>query len=300
MSIFSFGPARIRSVRGLLSGSLNPDGLIDCIKFDIRFRRDHPDYFPYDGLYLFCGSQGSGKTLSMVQAAYKLACDYPRLQIVTNLILNNFPRPERIFEYSGDDCLDEYNNGEYGVLFLIDEIHTLYNSLQSRNIDPSVMAQICQQRKQRKIIMGTSQVFSRVAKPFREQCKVIVLCGNFLKYLQVNQVCLGYKCVDAGNGEMNAPVEYRRFWFHTPQLYLMYDTYAVITRNSGGDKRSAGSGGAEIDSERSEEAIVAVPETSVAKARGAQKMEVRDICKMLWRGLCRLLNKLFRMQSRLD
>lgn len=222
------GPARVSSVRGLLGGSLDPSGLFSCVKFDWDFRRSHPDYFPFDGLYLFCGAQGSGKTLSMVSAAYKLACDYPRLIICTNLILNGFPYPDRIVPYTGDDCLDKYNNDDSGVLFLIDEIHTLYNSLQSRNIDPSVMSQICQQRKQRKIIMGTSQVFSRIAKPFREQAKIIVLCDSLFRYLQINKVCLGYKCVDSGNGTVDAPVAYLRLWFHRPSLYQLYDTYAVV------------------------------------------------------------------------
>lgn len=226
-------PRRVSSVRQLLAGSLDPQGVIDCIRYDLAFRRLHPDFFPYDGIYLFCGAQGSGKTLSMVQAAYKLACDYPKMVICTNLDLHGFPYPYRILRYHGDESLDQVSNGEAGVLFLIDEVHTLYNSLNSKGIDPAVMAQICQQRKQRKIIMGTSQVFSRVAKPFREQAKVIILCNNFLKYLQVNGVVLGYKCVDAGNGQIDAPVEYHRFWFHRPALYKMYDTYAVI----GGKKK---------------------------------------------------------------
>lgn len=225
-------PRRISSVRQLLAGSLDPQGVVDCIRYDLAFRRAHPDFFPYDGLYLFCGAQGSGKTLSMVQAAYKLAADYPHLLICTNLELHGFPFPERIFPYLGDSSLDDINNGEEGVLFLIDEIHTLYNSLNSKGIDPSVMSQICQQRKQRKIIMGTSQVFSRIAKPFREQAKVIVICNNFLKYLQVNSVVLGYKCVDAGNGQIDAPTEYRRFWFHRPQIYRLYDTMAVVQRSN--------------------------------------------------------------------
>lgn len=216
------------TIKWLLSGSLDPQGLFDCIRFDRAFRLAHPDFFPLDGIFLFCGAQGSGKTLSMVAAAYKLACAYPLLVICTNLELHNFPSPERIVPYEGDRSLETVNNGEHGVLFLIDEVHTLYNSLNSKGVDPSVMSQICQQRKQRKIIMGTSQVFARVAKPFREQCKVIVLCSAFLRYLQVNSIVRGDKCIDSANGQIDAPVAYHRFWFHRPELYALYDTLAVV------------------------------------------------------------------------
>lgn len=225
------------TVKWLLSGSLDPQGVFDCVRFDLAFRRAHPDFFPFDGIYLFCGPQGSGKTLSAVSAAYRLAQRFPKLLICTNLILSGFPDPERIVPYLGDASLDNVSNGEYGVLYLIDEVHTLYNSLNSKGIDPSVMSQICQQRKQRKIIMGTSQVFNRVAKPFREQCKVIVLCRNYFKYVQVNSVVRGDKCVDSASGQIDAPVDYHRVWIHRPELYALYDTYAVIDNVSRGTIR---------------------------------------------------------------
>lgn len=217
-------------IRSLLAGSLDPGGIFGCWRYDRAFAKAHPDFFPYNGLCIFCGAQGSGKTLSMVQAAYKLACDYPKMLIVTNVILTGFPFPERIYPFVDDEDLERYSNGYEGVLFLIDEIHTLYNSLQSKNVDPAVMAQICQQRKQRKMIMGTSQVFGRIAKPFREQFKYAVICQNFLKYIQWNGVIRGDKVVDAGDGSVDATVEFHKLWFHRPELYGMYDTYAVIKR----------------------------------------------------------------------
>jgi hypothetical protein len=222
--------AKLESIKQLLSGSMNPGGVFDCIEYDRAFRKAHPGFFPYNGLCIFCGAQGSGKTLSMVQAALKLAQEFPALIIVSNVELRNFPNPERIFPYTGDADLEKYSNGYEGVLFIIDEIHTLYNSLQSKNIDPAVMSQICQQRKQRKMIMGTSQVFGRIAKPFREQFKYAVVCSNILKYIQWNGVIRGDKVVDCGDGSVDAVVEFHRLWFHSPALYDLYDTYAVVKR----------------------------------------------------------------------
>ena len=55
------------------------------------------------------------------------------------------------------------------MLYFIDELHLELNSLESKNIDIDVMVEISQQRKQRKHIVGTSQVYMRLAKPIREQ-----------------------------------------------------------------------------------------------------------------------------------
>ena len=49
-----------------------------------------------------------------------------------------------------------------------------------------IMTEISQQRKQRKHIVCTSQVFGRLAKPLREQFNTVVECRNYFNLLQVN------------------------------------------------------------------------------------------------------------------
>ena len=56
-------------------------------------------------------------------------------------------------------ALTNVNNGFLGVIYIIDEIHTYFNSLESKNIPMFVFTEISQQRKQRKLIIGTSQLF---------------------------------------------------------------------------------------------------------------------------------------------
>ena len=60
-------------------------------------------------------------------------------------------------------------NGIYGEIDVLDEIQNWFNSLQSKDFPPEMLTEITQQRKQTKMILGTSQVFSRLAKPIREQ-----------------------------------------------------------------------------------------------------------------------------------
>ena len=136
----------------------------------------------------------------------------------------------------------KYSNGFEGVVFLIDEIHIEFNSLESKNIDPSVMTEIAQQRKQRKHIVGTSQVFGRIAKPFREQFKYVVLCRCLWGVLQYNTLIDGERAMVDDDGHLEAETVKRYFWWHKPELYDSYNTYAKIIRSK--DRRiQSGYGG---------------------------------------------------------
>lgn len=132
-------------------------------------------------------------------------------------------------EYTGLDCLKWVNNGEYGVVFFIDEFHLEMNSLESKNIDIDVIVEISQQRKQRKHIVGTSQVFMRLAKPLREQIKDVVDCHCLFSCFQWNTIIDGEKSVEK-DGKLEAVKKGTSFFFHTPKMYQRYDTYAKMKR----------------------------------------------------------------------
>lgn len=216
-----------------LSGSLNPKQFIECIKFKRQFRLEHPEYFDPDGIMVFCGPQGSGKTLSAVQYVIKLAHEYPNMILVSNVKID----PDQLngiqqYQYTGLTDFSKYSNGYAGVVYLIDEIQIEFNSLESKNIDPSVITEIAQQRKQRKHIVGTSQVFGRIAKPFREQFKYAVICKCFGGFFQLNKFFKGEECVVDDDGNVTIQNVRLFFWFHSPVLYRAYDTYAKIIRTN--------------------------------------------------------------------
>ena len=151
-----------------LNGSINPYNIFKVINYKHKFRKEHPLYFGQDGLLVFCGSQGSGKTLSAVQYIRELCDFYPRAILVTNTEIKGLSKNTRVIEYTGIDSITKIENGEEGVIYFIDEIHLEFNSLESKNVPIEVMVEVSQQRKQRKHIVGTSQVFMRMAKPLRE------------------------------------------------------------------------------------------------------------------------------------
>ena len=134
-----------------------------------------------------------------------------------------------VIAYDGIECIKLLSNGMEGVLYLIDEIHLEFNSLESKNIPIEIMVEVSQQRKQRKHIVGTSQVYMRLAKPLREQIDTVVICKNFLSCIQYNKVIDGKTAVEQ-NGKLQADIIRKFLWFHRPELYNSYDTYAKMKR----------------------------------------------------------------------
>lgn len=270
----------------LLSGSLNVFNICKIIKFKVDFVKSHPDFFGPDGLLVFCGSQGSGKTLSAVQYSIKCLDKYEKAVFCTNVEIKEYPincyykrrtflengieksqvdyftlvsnqivrrvisyyqngeqtseitnydvigfNGRIVIEYNGIDCLKELEDGELGVLYLIDEIHLEFNSLESKNVPIEVMIEVSQQRKQRKHIVGTTQVYMRMAKPFREQIKNVVTCRNFFKCIQLNRLIDGETSHEE-NGKLVFDTQKYIFWFHSTKLYKSYDTYKKMKRYS--------------------------------------------------------------------
>lgn len=245
-----------------LHDSCNVKNVVGLLKYKIEFRKEHPFYFDPIGTAIFCGAQGSGKTLSGVNYVYNVLKDYPYAVLVTNVEMRDYPfnagyalrgdgtpylydlesgetiTSEHILagvykrvcvEYNGLDTLKYVENGEYGVLYFIDELHLELNSLESKNIDIDVMVEISQQRKQRKHIVGTSQVYMRLAKPLREQIFNVVLCKNYFRAIQFNKLIDGEQSVER-DGKLDAKVIGIYIWLHSPAMYDRYDTYAKMKR----------------------------------------------------------------------
>lgn len=208
-----------------LKGSLSPILPVKDAKYKWDFRRAHPDYFNPCGLMIFCGPQGSGKTLSAVKYCREIVQRYPKCKFVSNVDIKGV----ETIPYNGLDSLFNISNDMQGVLFLIDEIHLEFNSLESRNISIEEMIEFSQQRKQRKHIVGTSQVYMRLAKPLREQIKDVIICKNYAGVLQHNTLIDGENSHEEG-GKFKGAVRKNFWWFHSPELYSCYDTYAKMQR----------------------------------------------------------------------
>lgn len=199
------------------------------------------DSFEESGITVFCGRQGSGKTYSAVRYVFSLMQHYSKCLLVTNVDLGGIfcPFMDRIYPYLGLDSFSGYNNGIYGVIFLIDELHIEFLSLESKNMPVTLFTEISQQRKQRKHIVGTAQVFERMAKPFREQCNDIIFCNNYLKLMQRNVIMDGFTIGESLSGQNEHVGEVKRvyFFFHNRALDSSFDTDQKIVRQKKGVKK---------------------------------------------------------------
>lgn len=198
--------------------------LFSGIKAQIwKIKNKNPEELDVTGINIFTGSQGSGKSLSMIHVFKKLIYDFPKAIVVTNLEFN-FKIPNKIKKYEGFQDF-QIENGIYGVIYLLDEIHLILNSLESKGVPLSIIVELSQQRKQRKLILGTSQVYSRMAKPLREQIRNIIICKNYFSLFQINYLVDAFESQEDNNGKLKFKKMKVSFFFHRKEDYLAYDTY---------------------------------------------------------------------------
>lgn len=188
-----------------------------------KIKNSNPDEMKTVGINIFCGPQGSGKTLSLVHYLKPLLNDYPKAIIVTNMELN-FEIKQEVRKYTGFDDF-KIENGIYGVIYVLDEIHLILNSLESKGVPLSIIVELSQQRKQRKLILGSSQVYSRMAKPLREQIRNVIVCRNLFGIFQLNYLIDAFESQEGSDGKLKYKKLKTSFFFHRKDDYIAYDTY---------------------------------------------------------------------------
>ena len=115
-------------------------------------------------------------------------------------------------------------------MFLLDEMHIEFNSLESKGMDVHIFELVSQQRKSRKHIVGTSQVFGRLAKPFREQFKYAVCCDNYMGLIFRQEI---FKAMNVSSGEdITTRLVPRavKLYIPCPSDFGYYDTTQIIRR----------------------------------------------------------------------
>lgn len=180
-----------------------------------------PNTFPIYGMHLFCGEQGSGKTTCMAYMIRKYKRMYPQLRVISNFHCSMQDAP---LESWRDLTLD--TNGIYGEIDCIDEIQNWFASNASRDFPPDMLTVITQQRKVRRCIFATSQVFTRVAKPIRENTYLMYYPFTIAGCLTVVRV---YKPVLDEKGDLKERKLRKVFCFvHDNELRSMFDSYKTI------------------------------------------------------------------------
>lgn len=181
------------------------------------------DPFPFAGMWLFTGSQGNGKTLLMMHFVKQILEQCPKCELVSNISIYGLPS----HVYTGIEDFEKYSNGQYGTIFVIDEIHTLFNSLESKNMPLNTMQVWCQNRKNRRLVLGTSQRFSRISKGIREQTTWNYECRPLIRpFLYSYRVKDGGDYNDAGEYVGEPPKN--NFFVPNKSVMRMYNTLEVV------------------------------------------------------------------------
>lgn len=168
-----------------------PELIYFWVKDIINYDRD---LFRPFGCWFYVGKQGSGKTMSLINRLEQLRKRYPRIKIYTNMGYKFETAPLK----SLNDLLnDSLYNGKYGTVFVIDEIQNEFSCRTSKDFPESLLSLITQQRKNRILILTTSQVFSRVSKPIREQCYRAIECQTFFGRYTRNIIYNGIAYADS-------------------------------------------------------------------------------------------------------
>lgn len=215
------------------SGSFNIKELFNVILYKIRFSLDNPEFFSPCGIWLYSGKQGKGKTLSMMNALVNICRQYPKAIICTDMDikLEVFGLNNTIVPYTDYSQIETLKNGIYGVIFVWDEIQVIYNCMESRGVPTSELACFCQNRKDRRLVLATSQKSNRPAKEIREQCSYLIKCDNFFEILQRNTIIEPDDDNEIDkNGKIQGELIAKCYFFHTLSLYNCYNTYNKIEK----------------------------------------------------------------------
>lgn len=182
-------------VKGLLKGKRVPKGNIRRLvkpsllkKIFILMPKQYiedlfsrpADFFPYQGMIIFEGRQGSGKTISMVRYMKDMQYEFPDALCTTNLAYMDENKPLKTWT-----MLIDYKNGYKGVIVAMDELQNWFSSNDSKNFPPEMLSLITQNRKNRRIILGTSQNFYLLAKAIRSQATEVRRCATYFGCLTV-------------------------------------------------------------------------------------------------------------------
>lgn len=235
IAIFSF-LISVNIVVGLAKGKRFKKGQHNIVKKKSFFRRifidfpkrftddlfdKDPEFFKYQGLIIFEGRQGSGKTMSMVEFIKRMQEEYPLAKTTTNFGLKSQNK-----ELKDWRMLIDYKNDKQGVIVGMDELQNWFSSNDSKNFPPEMLGIVTQNRKNRRIILGTSQNFYLLAKAIRSQATEVRRCSTFFGCLTV--VKRVEPILDSEGNVQEWKNRGMYFFVHNKELRNAYDTYRVI------------------------------------------------------------------------
>lgn len=218
---------------------------------DIRNYFKHKKYNTFNRIgrivmYTGSGSQvfGSGKTLSMIKYATSVYKRYngkvvyneddeeyqvQHIHIISNVELYGIP----YIPFTGVNQFIDIDKYEFGpsdvTIFVLDESGALFNSREFRdNISPEFLTKLVQSRKNKCLMLMTSQRLQFTDKVLRQICSSVVACRKYWRII-VNE---NYNALDL---EYALNPEYVKstsldLWFAEDKHFKLYNTYQLVDK----------------------------------------------------------------------
>lgn len=202
--------------------------IVDWKSFIQKRGRKDKNTFP-TGSKVYTGFQGDGKTISMIHDMYKLKEKYPKAIVYGNVKI-------KLKDYKYIDNDDDLAGalsaptppGCPGTLIMLDEAHLFFN--KKKGIPIEVLTAISQQRKDRKRLIFTSQIWEELDLSIRKQVKEICKCRR-IGIFQLNHLTDGETlCWNNLTNDWEARSIGWSIFKHTKELYESYDTRQKIAR----------------------------------------------------------------------
>jgi len=147
-------------------------------------------------------------------------------------VLENFDTEQEYLlfetEYELGILMNYLENGDSGIIDIVDEAHLYFNSVNSKDTKIDIFAFVSQLRKKHRLFVATSQIFMRMEKAVREQAVTIIGCKTYFGVLTVQRA---YDATEVDQDRLGALVGHvkRRGWFiQTRELRNLYDTMQIV------------------------------------------------------------------------
>ena len=199
----------------------------DFPRFMARYLYDKQFNFNDSGLIIFYGPQGSGKTSAVVHWCEKLCGKYPNIKVGSNfdLLIEDFKVK------SWKQLVNVKNDGN-PICFCIDELNEWADSHEWQKMPTSIISELCFNRKNKRVILGTAQNISQVNKRFRIQASSGEFRRCFLLFDFLNIVVRLRPEFDTDGNLIKKHFIGFYWFFQDDVLRYIYDTFRTIERLS--------------------------------------------------------------------